>query len=123
MKKINKQVALRYFYKNLSYNTGNPELIRAAANNGGSFHSMLFTVANTYSAGIVFDVYFQDANGTKFYILKDTKIGRGYNIDITNGHTNGLSWSDDMDLYTKISTASGTASLIMSCRSVVTLTN
>ena len=26
-----------------------------------------------------------------------------------------MSWSDDMDLYTKVSTSSGTASLIMSC--------
>ena len=110
-----RQIRLKYFYKNLTYNSGNPELLRSAANNGDSFHSMMFTVANTYSAGIVFDVYFQDAAATKFYILKDARIGKGYNLDITNGHSNGMSWSDDMDLYTKISTSSGTASLIMSC--------
>tara|TARA_R100001594_G_scaffold128311_1_gene166465 strand:+ start:90 stop:455 length:366 start_codon:yes stop_codon:yes gene_type:complete len=110
-----KQISLKYFYRNLTYNSGNPELLRAAANNGDSFLSHMFTIANTYSGGIVFDLYFQDAAGTKFYILKDTKIGRGYNIDITNGHPNGMSWSDDMDLYTKISTPSGTASLIKSC--------
>ena len=110
-----KQLSLKYFYKNLTYNSGNPELLRPAANNGLSFLSQMFTIANTYSAGIVFDLYFQDASGNKFYILKDAKMGRGYNLDVTNGHPNGMSWSDDMDLYTKISTASGTASLIMSC--------
>ena len=110
---------IQFIYKNISYNTGNPELLRAGANNGRSFTSMQMNVANTYSAGIVFDLYFQDAAGTKFYILKDSKLGRGYNIDFIEGHPKGLTWSDDMDLYTKISTASGTASVIMSYLSMV----
>tara|TARA_R110001592_G_scaffold122340_1_gene328951 strand:+ start:110 stop:466 length:357 start_codon:yes stop_codon:yes gene_type:complete len=108
------QLRLKYFYKNLTYNSGNPEKLRAAANNGNSFTSMMFNVANTYSTGILLDVYFQDAASTKFYILKDAKVGRGYNLDLI-GNPNGMSWSDDMDLYTKVSTSSGTASLIMSC--------
>ena len=49
-------IRLKYFYKNLTYNSGNPELLRGAANNGGNFHSMMFNVANTYSAGILLDV-------------------------------------------------------------------
>tara|TARA_R100000152_G_C6685514_1_gene118375 strand:+ start:133 stop:498 length:366 start_codon:yes stop_codon:yes gene_type:complete len=113
---MRKQVSaqLKFIYKNLTYNTGNPELIKPAANNGNIFSSMQMNVANTYSAGIVFDLYFQNAAGEKFYIIKDAKIGRGYNIDFLEGHPKGLTWSDDMDLYTKISTGSGTASLIMS---------
>ena len=47
-----------------------------------TFTSMMINVANTYSSGIVFDLYFQDAAGEKFYILKDSKVGRGYNIDL-----------------------------------------
>ena len=46
------QLRLKYFYKNLTYNSGNPEKLRAAANNGNSFTSMMFNVANTYSTGI-----------------------------------------------------------------------
>jgi hypothetical protein len=105
---------VRWIYKNITYNTGNPELLKAANNNNLTFTSMQFNVANTYSGGVVFDLYFQNAAGEKFYIIKDSKLGRGYNIDFINGHSNGLTWSDDMDLYTKISTASGTASVIMS---------
>ena len=108
------QLRLSYFYKNITYNSGNPELLRAAGNNGNSFTSMMFNIANTHSAGIVLDVYFEDLEGTKFYWIKDAKVGRGYNLDlITN--PNGVSWSDDMSLYTKISTAGGTASVIKSC--------
>ena len=109
------QIGLKYFYNNLTYNSGNPELLRSAQNNGKSFHSMMFNIANTYSTGIVIDIYFEDAAATKFYILKDARIGKGYNLDLCTGHPNGLSWSDDMSLYTKVSTSSGTASLIMSC--------
>ena len=111
-KQISQQI--RFIYKNLTYNTGSPELIKAAGNNGRTFTSKQLNIANTYSAGIVLDLYFQDAAGTKFYILKDSKLGRGYNINFLDGSPDGLTWSDDMDLYTKISTSSGTASLIMS---------
>jgi len=57
---MRKQVSqqLRFVYKNITYNTGNPELIKAGNNNGLTFTSMMINVANTYSAGIVFDLYF-----------------------------------------------------------------
>ena len=93
---------IKTIYKNITYNSGNPELLRAAQKNGSEFATKQFNIANTHSTGIVLDLYLQDPSNEKFYIVKDMKIGKGYN---------------DMDLYTKISTSGGTATVIFSCLS------
>ena len=105
---------IRTYYKNITYNSGNPELLRAAQKNGSQFATKQFNIANTHSTGIVLDLYLQDPNNEKFYIVKDMKIGRGYNVNLLDTET-ALTFSDDMDLYTKISTSSGTATVIFSC--------
>ena len=69
------------------------------------------TIANTYSAAVVTDLYIKNAGGTDFYIFKSLSIPKGQTLKL---ESNEVSFDNTVyNFYIKLSGGSDTVSVII----------
>ena len=79
--------------------------------NTGIHNITTITIANTYSAAVVTDLYIKNAAGTDFYIFKSLSIPKGQTLKLGGDE---ISFDNTLyNLYIKLSGGSDTVSVII----------